>query len=1637
MKKKLWIFLLALALFVGALCAGAYADAAEAEEGEACSQGCIAHAVWSPWAGDPNWGTIHIKTLDELQGKITDGRTWVNYNNGNTATVTFLQDVPVGKTFTINKCYAHIILDLNGHKIYGSAELGSDAVVDAAYSFIAIGSISIQNGTIKSTTENGTALKIANGAVKLENLNVEGDLALDYQYTNNFVSPFLGGCHFTKMCAVQSDQYVWERSLKQLLDKGCYFIGSDDKKIPAEQSFGSSPDADMHELTNVRTMACDHKDDGGNYKFVDAETNYGALAKRCTECDNLCPHDKITEDGQIPQCTACGLSIYIKTTNLADKKPVGPYYYTGFDDAMQEILHVNKGRSPTLQLLADTESTCQVEWLTNDYDGIFIDLAGHTLTLTGNENKASYWVTFLNSSKTKPRKVVGAVNVSYASASDKLKLVVLNTDNNLTIETVNIGKNATAVLAGGGFGSITISADSRAKTLADLLAPDYCYYTGGDYEARTGGTATLGEGLTVLTNVYVAPCDHSGAAAIYHRIPNPVIPGEKYDAWTCPCGDVIFAARSTDAQGTVMYYPAEKFAEAFDHAASGTTVDILPLESGFPTGGITIDKKLTIDVGEIGSYADGVHFTLANGAEVTLIGGPVVTQYNPAQFHPAITVQRGGRLTVPATHPAGRENRINFTRTSGASITVESGGTAEFSSGTAKGVSVSGTVTVGGDSASISYMTVNDGGELTVSGSTVSITTINGGSVTVTGGKLTNQTTLNSGELIVSGGTVSQLAVTDGTVTLNSGILGQTTINGGTLTMNGGTLGSLTLNGSSAVINGGSSGSLVTVNDGGELTVAGGDFTYTIDIESGGEATLTGGTFNTVWVNGKLIINGAAFKRIDPRLESKISIYPGGEVNLRSGSVDHLYVSANGTLSVSGGKINTLETACGAWEKVALSDGEFGKIALREYEGEILESVRNVTYADFAAMLSPGKGYQKSDSTYAGNGDVAKDDDYDVLGHIKLLRDVTVTAAPFTGLTVAGDSSVTYGSSAALTASISNPPAGGGVAYQWYLDGTAIDGATGASYTTSTTLSAGSHTFVCEASFNGYVCRSSEVTVTVTPRKIYPIVDMVKSTLSKEYNGDSIATVVLSGFTYDFDGTTPDPALNGIAYTVTAYYADISGEPTADAGTAFWLRYHVTLSDADKDNYEVVSHALSSSKGVEITQDSIGYASFTSTERPTILNKHQKTYQITLKDYLPPLTVPCEFGDVTYSGLSISLIDYYTDRPPLEAKLENGILTLPILYNDTEQTDAGEIQLTVHSTNYKDFTLIIMVDATNKTLPTGTAAPSRTTLTYGEKLSDIVLSGEMKDGNTVVVGTFQWDVPDPDAVLDVGEHDVRWVFLPDEDETYLEVTGTVTITVNPITYSVSVAGAEHGTVTSSRRSAAQGQTVTVTVTPEEGYVLDTLTVTDARGNEIALTVKGDGRYTFKIPGRRVTVTAAFKAATADFPFTDVKEGGFYYDAVHWAWEEGITDGWGRADTFAPAQDCTRAQIVTFLWRAAGSPVVNYLMPFADVDEGAWYAEAVRWAASEGIAAGYGRSDLFAPDAPCTRAQAVTFLFRALEGEAGESSFSDVPAGAFYADAVGWAWENGITEGIGGGKFGPGLTCQRAQIVTLLYRALVK
>ena len=255
-----------------------------------------------------------------------------------------------------------------------------------------------------------------------------------------------------------------------------------------------------------------------------------------------------------------------------------------------------------------------------------------------------------------------------------------------------------------------------------------------------------------------------------------------------------------------------------------------------------------------------------------------------------------------------------------------------------------------------------------------------------------------------------------------------------------------------------------------------------------------------------------------------------------------------------------------------------------------------------------------------------------------------------------------------------------------------------------------------------------------------------------------------------------------------------------------------------------------------------------------------------------------------------------------------------------------------------------------------------------------------------------------------------------------------------VTYPVNVPDkTENGSVTVNPKNASAGSTVTITVKPDSGYVLETISVTDKNGNDLKLTDKGNGKYTFTMPGSKVEVKATFMEDNSVLNFFyDVSNDAYYYEAVKWAAENGITGGVGNS-LFAPNQPCTRAQIVTFLWRAAGSPEPKNMSNFSDVPADSYYAKAVAWAVENGITTGTGDGK-FSPDATCTRAQSVTFLFRASKASAnGAPAFSDVAATAYYAEAVKWATNNGITNGIGDNLFGSDNDCTRDQIVTFLYR----
>ena len=381
-------------------------------------------------------------------------------------------------------------------------------------------------------------------------------------------------------------------------------------------------------------------------------------------------------------------------------------------------------------------------------------------------------------------------------------------------------------------------------------------------------------------------------------------------------------------------------------------------------------------------------------------------------------------------------------------------------------------------------------------------------------------------------------------------------------------------------------------------------------------------------------------------------------------------------------------------------------------------------------------------------------------------------------------------------------------------------------------------------------------------------------------------------------------------------------------------------------------------------------------------------------------------------------------------------------YSDTVPTAAGSytVKATFPATeNYKEATAM-----TNFTI--AQAAP---TVSITAEPASLVGGGTVK--LTVTTDAPAEVVPTCEGVTVTKTGDGTFsALLPNETKTYTftaayagdnnhasaEKTCTVSVTAYYVpgapTYPATAPAAPNGTVTVSPSNASKGTNVTVTVKPNEGYELGSIEVLDKNGDSLKLKDLGNGKYSFVMPDGKVSVEAEF-VKTAATSFADVPANAYFADAVKWAVDKGITNG--LSDTmFGPYESCTRAQIVTFLWRAAGSPEPKTASSFTDVPANAYYAKAVAWAVENGITNGMTETT-FAPDATCTRGQSVTFLYRALKGSAsGSANFTDVKSDAFYADAINWAVANNVTNGTSNTTFSPNADCTRAEIVTFLYRA---
>lgn len=253
-----------------------------------------------------------------------------------------------------------------------------------------------------------------------------------------------------------------------------------------------------------------------------------------------------------------------------------------------------------------------------------------------------------------------------------------------------------------------------------------------------------------------------------------------------------------------------------------------------------------------------------------------------------------------------------------------------------------------------------------------------------------------------------------------------------------------------------------------------------------------------------------------------------------------------------------------------------------------------------------------------------------------------------------------------------------------------------------------------------------------------------------------------------------------------------------------------------------------------------------------------------------------------------------------------------------------------------------------------------------------------------------------------------------------------------VTYPVYVERAENGKLTASARHAEKGDHVRLTVSADPGYVLDSLTVTSKNGTSIKTSMSGD-HYTFTMPASAVTVSATFVPAHT---FSDVADTAYYKNAVQWAVEQGIANG-VSSSMFAPDLACTRAQAVTFLWRSLGCPApASTANPFVDVAEDAYYRDAVLWAVENHVTNGTSAT-MFNPDQTVTRGQFMTFLWRSVNGStmAYENLFTDVSPDMYYCSAVLWAVCNNITNGTTATTFSPDAPCTRAQIVTFLWRSV--
>ncbi len=524
------------------------------------------------------------------------------------------------------------------------------------------------------------------------------------------------------------------------------------------------------------------------------------------------------------------------------------------------------------------------------------------------------------------------------------------------------------------------------------------------------------------------------------------------------------------------------------------------------------------------------------------------------------------------------------------------------------------------------------------------------------------------------------------------------------------------------------------------------------------------------------------------------------------------------------------------------------------------------------------------------------------------------------------------------------------------------------------------------------------VTATFTMEPGYTQLASISATLTIEKADGSLTAPTAAELTYN--GQRQALLLAGLTATGTLEYKLDGGEygtaiPEATAAGTYTVFYRVV---GDKNHKDVAEQQLTVTIAPKpVTEPTADSTSFT-------YNGTAQTYAVT------------ENSDYTVTG---------------NVQTNAGSYTVTVALNDKDNTvwasDKTAADLTFA---FAIQPASVMITAADKLIYVGETAPDLSAAKAGE---DYTVTGLIGEDALTTQPTLRYDPAQPDTSA-VGEAKICAEGADAGSNYVISYTdGKLTVTDRPL-YAIEAVAAEHGTLLLSATSAIEGTVITVTAMPDEGYRLASVTATDAAGNALTLTDAGNGLYTFTMPASVVTLQASFTKVDEQTPFDDIRSDDYYYDAIRWAVDNGVTEGYGDG-VFAPDIPCTRAQFVTFLWRAAGKPEpAKQETPFTDVAADAYYAKAVAWAVEEGVTTGVTETT-FCPDETCTRAQTVTFLYRAYRAvpPAGEPKFTDVAPDAYYADAVKWAAENEVTFGVGNGLFAPDDFCTRAQTATFLWR----